>query len=234
MRKIVLSLSVSVMFLGYIINQRINSSSVYFAQQNNSETATSGLVNNVIESKIMNNDQVDIVDVRNKNNLSKNISISKPRIVTKITNTVPVAKIVEFQNNNKNPTQPTIQTQTISSPPPTPVQVANTPKPAVVQTSSTPSLGQYRDGQYTGALTDAFYGNIQVQAVVTKGQLTDVVFLDYPQDRSNSIKINTRAMPILKSEALQVQSANVDIVSGATATSEAFQQSLGSALAQAL
>ena len=45
--------------------------------------------------------------------------------------------------------------------------------------------------------------------------------------------INGQAMPMLTSEAVQVQSANVDIVSGATFTSQAFQQSLGSALAQA-
>ncbi|HEY4384430.1 MAG TPA: FMN-binding protein [Ktedonobacteraceae bacterium] len=45
--------------------------------------------------------------------------------------------------------------------------------------------------------------------------------------------INNYADPQLTSEAIQAQSANVDIVSGATDSSEAFIQSLNSALAQA-
>lgn len=91
----------------------------------------------------------------------------------------------------------------------------------------------YKDGQYTGNVADAYYGNIQVQATIQGGKISDVVFLDYPQDRRNSVRINTEAMPLLKSEAIQAQSAQVDIVSGATATSDAFRQSLASALAQA-
>ena len=45
--------------------------------------------------------------------------------------------------------------------------------------------------------------------------------------------INQQAMPILTQEAIQAQRAEVDIVTGATDTSEAFIQSLGAALAQA-
>jgi uncharacterized protein with FMN-binding domain len=41
------------------------------------------------------------------------------------------------------------------------------------------------------------------------------------------------ALPILKQEAIAAQSANVSIVSGATQDSQAFQQSLGAALAEA-
>ena len=105
------------------------------------------------------------------------------------------------------------------------------PKPV---TSPPPAnTGLYKNGVYTGDSTDAFYGNIQVQAIIQNGQLADVQFLDYPQDRSNSIRINTRAMPILKTEAIQAQNANVDIVSGATDSSGAFRVSLASALTQA-
>jgi uncharacterized protein with FMN-binding domain len=99
--------------------------------------------------------------------------------------------------------------------------------------ANSPSSQVYKDGQYTGNSTDAFYGNIQVKAVISGGKITDVAFLDYPHDRGTSIRINTQAMPILKSEAIQVQNANVDIVTGATQSSLAFQQSLASALAQA-
>lgn len=93
--------------------------------------------------------------------------------------------------------------------------------------------GLYKDGSYTGTSSDAFYGYIQVLAVISGGKLNDVKFLDYPQDQRNSVVINEYAMPILKQQAIQSQSAQVDGVSGATDTSQAFIQSLGDALKQA-
>ncbi|MCR4329665.1 MAG: FMN-binding protein [Candidatus Roizmanbacteria bacterium] len=91
----------------------------------------------------------------------------------------------------------------------------------------------YADGSYTGDVADAFYGNIQVQAVIQNGKIADIQFLQYPSDRSQSRQISQYAMPLLKSEALQAQSAQVNIVSGATYTSQAFVQSLASALTKA-
>lgn len=96
-----------------------------------------------------------------------------------------------------------------------------------------PVSGKYKDGVYTGNVADAYYGNVQVKVAILKGKITDVQFLDYPHDRRTSVNINSQAMPDLKSEAIQAQNANVDIVSGATATSQAFRESLQSALAQA-
>lgn len=92
----------------------------------------------------------------------------------------------------------------------------------------------YKDGVYTGSVADAFYGNIQVQANIQNGKLANVTFLQYPNDRERSIAINSQAMPYLKQEAIAAQSANVDIVSGATASSQAFVTSLTSALSQAI
>lgn len=91
----------------------------------------------------------------------------------------------------------------------------------------------YINGAYTGSVADAYYGNLQVSAVIQGGKLVDVQFLQHPSDRSQSQRINGRADPILAQEAIQAQSANVNIVSGATASSQAFQESLASALAQA-
>ncbi len=126
-------------------------------------------------------------------------------------------------------TQPT---PTPATPPAGPVQ---TPTPTPIQTPLPPPKpkGQYQDGSYTGSVADAYYGLVQVQAVVSGGKLTDVRFLQYPSDRSTSRYINGQAMPLLIQEAIQVQSAQVDGVSGASDTSAAFMQSLGSALAQA-
>ena len=94
-------------------------------------------------------------------------------------------------------------------------------------------MGAYRNGSYTGSAADAYYGTVQVQATIQGGRLSNVEFLQYPNDRGTSIYINGIAMPQLIQEAITAQSAQVDGVSGATATSQAFAQSLASALAQA-
>lgn len=99
--------------------------------------------------------------------------------------------------------------------------------------SNTQTVNTYKDGQYIGDVADAYYGNVQVKAIISNGKITDVQFLDYPQDRHTSIMINMQAMPYLKTETIQAQSAQVDIVSGATQTSQAFIESLGSALSKA-
>ncbi len=122
-------------------------------------------------------------------------------------------------------------------------------KPAVTTTTSTPApklivatpppvikpkpTSGWNDGVYTGDSVDAYYGNVQVRATISGGRLTDVIFLDYPQDRSTSLRKSQNAMPILKSEAISSQKSNVNSVSGATYTSEAFNQSLAYALSQA-
>ncbi|HEX7042576.1 MAG TPA: FMN-binding protein [Patescibacteria group bacterium] len=122
----------------------------------------------------------------------------------------------------------------------TPVPESASSTPPTSGATSMPTLqptarpsGQYKDGSYTGSAADAFYGFIQVKAVITNGKISDVVFLQYPNDRGTSVMINQQAMPYLKQEALAVQNANVDIVSGATDSSIAFRQSLASALSQA-
>src|SRR5438270_756300 len=107
------------------------------------------------------------------------------------------------------------------------------PSSKTAASQSAPSTSIYNDGNYTGTVADAFYGDIQVQATVSGGKITDVKFLRYPNDQVNSILINQQAMPFLRQEAIKAQSAHVDIISGATDTSYAFIQSLGAALQQA-
>jgi len=94
-------------------------------------------------------------------------------------------------------------------------------------------MGIYNDGQYTGKITDAYYGNMQVKIVIANGKLTDIKMLDYPHNNGNSNYINSYALPILKREAIQIQSANIDGVSGASASSPAFIKTLASALKKA-
>jgi uncharacterized protein with FMN-binding domain len=106
--------------------------------------------------------------------------------------------------------------------------------PTISQNSATPTTTvSYKDGTYTGGTENAFYGNLQVSATVQGGKITSVSFLQYPDDNPNSINVNQAAMPYLKQEAIKAQSANVSGVTGATYTSQAFIQSLSSALNQA-
>jgi uncharacterized protein with FMN-binding domain len=103
-----------------------------------------------------------------------------------------------------------------------------------VSPSATSASGVlYKDGSYTGSVDDAQWGVVQVKAVIKSGKITDVQFLQYPNDRNRSVYINSIADPQLTSEAIQAQNANVDIVTGATDSSEAFIQSLSDALSQA-
>jgi len=98
------------------------------------------------------------------------------------------------------------------------------------QPTATSNQGLYKDGVYTGPQVDAYYGLVEVQATVKNGKISDVQFLKYPNDRRTSVRINNIAMPWLQQEAIQAQSANVNIISGATFTSEGFAMSLNAAL----
>lgn len=114
---------------------------------------------------------------------------------------------------------------------------ASTSTPSATATAgatATPVPGAlYKDGSYTGSVDDAQWGVVQVKAIIKNGKITDVQFLQYPNDRSRSVYINSIADPQLTSEAIQAQSANVDIITGATDSSQAFIQSLTDALTQA-
>lgn len=115
----------------------------------------------------------------------------------------------------------------------TPTPTPTIPIPTPTLTPMPTSSSGYKDGTYTGNPADAFYGIIQVQATISNGKITNVQFLQYPNDRGTSIYINSQADPMLAQEAIQTQSANVDIISGATDSSQAFVQSLLSALDKA-
>ncbi len=91
----------------------------------------------------------------------------------------------------------------------------------------------YVDGTYTGPVVDAYYGLVQIQAIVQGGRLVSIRVLKYPSDRRTSVFINRQALPMLRDEVISAQRADVDIISGATLTSEAFIRSLGAALQKA-
>ena len=119
---------------------------------------------------------------------------------------------------------------------------AAAPTPAAASARSFPvapvvriaaSASGFNDGTYAGPVVDAYYGLMQIEAVISNGRLATIHVLQYPNDRRTSIFINRQALPMLRDEVISAQSASVDIVSGATLSSEAFLQSLGAALDKA-
>ena len=64
-------------------------------------------------------------------------------------------------------------------------------------------------------------------------QIVEIYIPMYPDHTDRSVYINQHALPILKSEALTAQSANIDTVSSATYSSNAFMQSLQAAILMA-
>ena len=82
----------------------------------------------------------------------------------------------------------------------------------------------------TGDTVQTRWGPVQVRITVKDGKLTEVTAVTYPTDNPRDQEINSYAIPQLRTEALQAQSAEIDTVSGATYTSDGYRQSLQSAL----
>jgi uncharacterized protein with FMN-binding domain len=102
--------------------------------------------------------------------------------------------------------------------------------------SSTGSSGSSSSGSTTGTKTvtgdaaDTRYGPVQVKITAVNGKITSVDAVDYPQNSSRDQEINSYAIPQLNQEALAAGSASIDVVSGATYTSDGYAQSLQSAI----
>src|SRR4051812_29713411 len=82
----------------------------------------------------------------------------------------------------------------------------------------------------TGASIDTRYGPVQVKITVTNGAITAASAIDYPTNDPRDQQINSYAVPALNEEAVRSGSASIDMISGATYTSEGYIQSLQSAL----
>lgn len=95
------------------------------------------------------------------------------------------------------------------------------------------SYSSMADGSYVGKREYAYYGYVQVEVMVRNGRISDVKVLEHPNDNGTSRYINSIAVPYLIQEAVQAQSANIDLVSGATLSSTAFVKSLDTAISKA-
>ncbi len=95
------------------------------------------------------------------------------------------------------------------------------------------SYSSMTDGNYVGAREYAYYGYVQVEVIVQNGKIQNVKVLEYPNDNGTSRYINSIAQPYLVQEAVQAQSANINYISGATLSSQAFVKSLDTAISKA-
>jgi len=85
----------------------------------------------------------------------------------------------------------------------------------------------------TGPLLTTPFSSIQVRAELTRGRLSGVQTLALTGADAHTIAINRRAEPILREEALLAGDADIDVVSGATYTSESWIESLRAAIRDA-
>ncbi|MFJ4680969.1 MULTISPECIES: FMN-binding protein [unclassified Kitasatospora] len=84
----------------------------------------------------------------------------------------------------------------------------------------------------TGSAVDTRYGPVQVKVTVAAGKISRIDVVQYPTRDRRDQEINEYAIPVLNQEAIAAQSADIDVVSGATYTSDGYTRSLQSALDQ--
>jgi uncharacterized protein with FMN-binding domain len=107
-----------------------------------------------------------------------------------------------------------------------PTTAAATATPSAASGSSSSGVS----GTATGDAVDTRYGAAQVRVTVEHGKITKIEALQLQDSEPRSVQISSSAEPILREEALAAQSAQIDVVGGATFTSESYAESLQSAL----
>jgi uncharacterized protein with FMN-binding domain len=85
----------------------------------------------------------------------------------------------------------------------------------------------------TGDTARTRWGPVQVQITVSAGRITAVEAVQYPNGNGRDQEINSYALPLLARAAVAAQTADIDLVSGATVTSDGYVQSLQSAIDKA-
>jgi uncharacterized protein with FMN-binding domain len=121
----------------------------------------------------------------------------------------------KIANSNQNASAAATQSQT---------PAAQTPTPAAAATKAV-------SGTFTGDVVNVRYGNVQVKITVENGKITDAQAVQAPSGRND--RWTQMAVPILRQQTLQAQSAHINGASGASFTSYGWYTSLVSALAKA-
>jgi uncharacterized protein with FMN-binding domain len=123
---------------------------------------------------------------------------------------------------------PTVPSNDVSPPLPA---ATGAPAPGVVP--AIPAGSHLLDGDFVSDRHQLEWGDLRVKISVHGGAITGVQILQYPDHRSHSLDLSEMAGPILESEVIKVQKAQVDAVSSATDTSYAFQDVIADVLIKA-
>ena len=129
---------------------------------------------------------------------------------------------------SSEPTLVAVPTTQISQIPVTVVGSQPSFVPAVPATVA--QSGVLHDGVWSGSVEQNRFGPVQVQVNVANARIVSVTPLQVPNARSRSARISEIAIPMLTAEVLNVQSARIHGVSGATYTSVSYARSLQAAL----
>jgi uncharacterized protein with FMN-binding domain len=122
-----------------------------------------------------------------------------------------------------------------SNPPATttpPEEGASNPAPTTSTPTTAPKVTPSGTRSASGNVTQYRYGELSVTVTESNGHITDLEMASLNETDSRSVAIDDQAIPQLRQEVLTAQSANIDGVSGATFTSEAYATSVQSALDQ--
>jgi len=103
--------------------------------------------------------------------------------------------------------------------------------PVATQTPTVAPTTKAASGTFTGDVVNVRYGNVQVKITVENGKITDAQAVQAPSGRND--RWTQMAVPILRQQTLQAQSAHINGASGASFTSYGWYTSLVSALAKA-
>jgi uncharacterized protein with FMN-binding domain len=104
--------------------------------------------------------------------------------------------------------------------------------PTAPTTPTTPTTAPSSSRSATGQVEQYQYGDLSVTVTEKSGHITDVQMASLNETDARSVFIDDQAIPLLRQQVLAAQSANIDGVSGATFTSQAYAQSVQSALDQ--
>ena len=140
-----------------------------------------------------------------------------------------LALLANFHTSNASTALGTSAAPTAAARAPSTTRGSTVPPSASVTSTTAPAGTRTIDGP----VVSTFYGDVQVRVTLSGTKIVDVQALQLPVDRSRSASISHYAGPILRKEALQAQSANIDAVSGASYTSDGYAQSLQAALDRA-
>jgi uncharacterized protein with FMN-binding domain len=136
-----------------------------------------------------------------------------------VTRSLPPGPATTTPAAGSDTTAPTLVTPTSVAPGPT-----TAPRPATTVA---------RSRVINGTDVPTRYGDVQVRVTLDGSRIVDVQAIQLPSSHQRSVEISQAAAPRLRAEALQAQSANIDVVSGASYTSIGYARSLQGALDQA-